>query len=89
MKITRNEPVRTKKTYAFVEDGFPGLKLVDVDVFKPSPKGRHLRTMRLAAGVSLGDAAREAGIKTHEWCGLELGSHDTDDWDTAFNIVNK
>ena len=75
------EPIGHTPTAAFVEcadRSKSGLRLVDWPEYPPSPRGDALRQARKAAGVTLGDAARRAGIRVSEWSGLELGSYTTD-----------
>ena len=88
IKVTPVQPIGHTPTAAFVEHADrskSGVELIDWPEYPPSPHGDWLREARKAAGLTLGEAARRAGISVSEWSGLETGSHTTDNagWSEA------
>ena len=66
-------PLRVEKALAFVCPG--GLREVDSPVYPEHPRGKALRSLRVACDVTLGDAARIAGITPAQLSGLEHGRY--------------
>ena len=88
IKVTPVQPIGHTPTAAFVEHADrskSGVELIDWPEYPPSPHGDRLREARQAAGLTLGEAARRAGISVSEWSGLETGSRTTDNagWSEA------
>ena len=80
--ITPVEPMRTEPVAAFVERQDrtrSGLEWINWPIYPRSPMGVRLRAARKAAGLSLGQASRRAGLRPSEWSGLECGNNQTTD----------
>ncbi len=97
LKIRKVEPIGKRRTVAFVDRRSPdgeglvgGLEQIELNVYPASPRGEELRDARVAADVSLGEAARAAGIRVSEWSGIETGhGYEPEDWAEAFKAIEK
>jgi hypothetical protein len=92
MKLVSVEPVRKRRSLAFVDwAGGGDLRQVESATYPASPRGRALRDARVDASVSLGDLARKLGIRAVELCKLEHGELTTDEagWTECFAAVSR
>lgn len=86
------EPIGDRVGVAFVclAAGTGGFRNMVSNVYPESPRGEALRVARLAAGQTLGSAARALGMSPVDLSGLEMGRRTLDDageWDRATAII--
>lgn len=79
LAIRKVEPVGTRKASVLVD--------IDLPIYPPSPRGQELRDARSLAGLTMGEAARRAGISIVEWCDIERGRRIPEDWEAAFAVL--
>ena len=78
--VTPVPPLTTGTSVAFVDGpGLHGLAEVPTATFPRSERGAAMRELRQSIGASSGDVSRALRISVVEACGLERGSHTTDD----------